>query len=136
MYFEPSEEQIMIRQAARDFAHKELLPGVIERDEQTRAIMIDTEKLRPDSRVGNSVRRKVIDRRCRAALRINEVKLVVRHPGCECPQPTIARNQPNVDCARRIRGIADHNFPDDRPLLEIPDTDAPAQHSFAPALYQ
>jgi alkylation response protein AidB-like acyl-CoA dehydrogenase len=33
MYFELSEEQIMIRQAARDFAHKELLPGVIERDE-------------------------------------------------------------------------------------------------------
>jgi len=33
MYFELSEEQIMIRQAARDFAQKELLPGVIERDE-------------------------------------------------------------------------------------------------------
>src|ERR1700754_234634 len=33
MYFDLSEEQIMIRQAARDFAQKELLPGVIERDE-------------------------------------------------------------------------------------------------------
>ncbi|HEY0246208.1 MAG TPA: acyl-CoA dehydrogenase [Mucilaginibacter sp.] len=33
MNFELSEEQIMIRQAARDFAQKELLPGVIERDE-------------------------------------------------------------------------------------------------------
>ena len=33
MYFEFSEEQLMIRQAARDFAQKELLPGVIERDE-------------------------------------------------------------------------------------------------------
>jgi alkylation response protein AidB-like acyl-CoA dehydrogenase len=36
MYFQLSEEQIMIRQAARDFAHKELLPGVIERDEHQR----------------------------------------------------------------------------------------------------
>lgn len=33
MYFELSEEHLMIQQAARDFAHKELLPGVIERDE-------------------------------------------------------------------------------------------------------
>ena len=33
MYFELTEEQIMIRQAARDFAHAELKPGVIERDE-------------------------------------------------------------------------------------------------------
>jgi alkylation response protein AidB-like acyl-CoA dehydrogenase len=33
MYFELSEEHIMIRQAAHDFAQKELLPGVIERDE-------------------------------------------------------------------------------------------------------
>jgi alkylation response protein AidB-like acyl-CoA dehydrogenase len=33
MNFELSEEQLMIRQAARDFAQTELLPGVIERDE-------------------------------------------------------------------------------------------------------
>ena len=33
MYFELSEEQLMIRQAARDFAQTELKPGVIERDE-------------------------------------------------------------------------------------------------------
>ncbi len=33
MYFELTEEQIMIRQAARDFAQHELKPGVIERDE-------------------------------------------------------------------------------------------------------
>lgn len=33
MYFELSEEQKMIRQAARDFAQNELKPGVIERDE-------------------------------------------------------------------------------------------------------
>jgi alkylation response protein AidB-like acyl-CoA dehydrogenase len=33
MYFELSEEQEMIRQAARDFARNELKPGVIERDE-------------------------------------------------------------------------------------------------------
>lgn len=33
MHFELTEEQIMIRQAARDFAHAELKPGVIERDE-------------------------------------------------------------------------------------------------------
>src|ERR1700727_2489123 len=33
MQFELSEEQKMIRQAARDFAQTELKPGVIERDE-------------------------------------------------------------------------------------------------------
>src|SRR5476651_1078052 len=33
MYFDLSEEHLIIRQAARDFAQKELLPGVIERDE-------------------------------------------------------------------------------------------------------
>jgi len=33
MYFELTDEQVMIRQAARDFAHTELRPGVIERDE-------------------------------------------------------------------------------------------------------
>jgi alkylation response protein AidB-like acyl-CoA dehydrogenase len=33
MYFELTEEQLMIRQAARDFAQTELKPGVIERDE-------------------------------------------------------------------------------------------------------
>lgn len=34
MHFEFSEEQLMIQQAARDFAQNELKPGVIERDEQ------------------------------------------------------------------------------------------------------
>ena len=33
MNFQLSEEQLMIQQAARDFAQNELLPGVIERDE-------------------------------------------------------------------------------------------------------
>ena len=33
MNFELNEEQLMIQQAARDFARTELLPGVIERDE-------------------------------------------------------------------------------------------------------
>ena len=33
MNFELSEEHKMIRDAARDFAQNELLPGVIERDE-------------------------------------------------------------------------------------------------------
>ncbi|RZK71128.1 MAG: acyl-CoA dehydrogenase family protein, partial [Pedobacter sp.] len=33
MQFELTEEQLMIRQAARDFAQNELKPGVIERDE-------------------------------------------------------------------------------------------------------
>ena len=33
MHFELSEEQVMIQQAARDFANQELKPGVIERDE-------------------------------------------------------------------------------------------------------
>src|SRR5690554_2380265 len=34
MNFQLSEEHLMIRQAARDFAQNELLPGVIERDEK------------------------------------------------------------------------------------------------------
>src|SRR3984893_5515592 len=34
MQFQLSEEQLMIRKAARDFAHQECLPGVIERDEK------------------------------------------------------------------------------------------------------
>src|SRR5690606_15171341 len=34
MNFELSEEQISVRQAARDFAQTELLPGVIERDDK------------------------------------------------------------------------------------------------------
>jgi alkylation response protein AidB-like acyl-CoA dehydrogenase len=34
MHFELSEEHLMIRQAARDFARNECLPGVIERDEK------------------------------------------------------------------------------------------------------
>ena len=33
MYFELSEEHLMIQQAARDFANNELKPGIIERDE-------------------------------------------------------------------------------------------------------
>src|ERR1700710_140815 len=36
MYFDLSEEHLMIRQAARDFAQTELKPGVIERDEHQR----------------------------------------------------------------------------------------------------
>jgi alkylation response protein AidB-like acyl-CoA dehydrogenase len=36
MHFDFTEEQKMIRQAARDFARTELLPGVIERDEHQR----------------------------------------------------------------------------------------------------
>ena len=34
MDFTFTEEQLMIRDAARDFARTELLPGVIERDEK------------------------------------------------------------------------------------------------------
>src|ERR1044071_8085020 len=34
MMFELNEEQLMIQKAARDFAHSECLPGVIERDEK------------------------------------------------------------------------------------------------------
>src|SRR5690606_9770667 len=36
MLFQLTEEQRMIREAARDFAQQELRPGVIERDEQQR----------------------------------------------------------------------------------------------------
>ena len=34
MNFELTEEQLAVQAAARDFAQTELLPGVIERDEQ------------------------------------------------------------------------------------------------------
>lgn len=37
MHIELSEEQLMVQKAARDFARNELLPGVIERDEQQKA---------------------------------------------------------------------------------------------------
>ena len=34
MQFQLSEEHLMIKKAARDFAHTECLPGVIERDDK------------------------------------------------------------------------------------------------------
>ena len=36
MDFKLTEEQLMIQQAAKDFAQTELLPGVIERDEHSK----------------------------------------------------------------------------------------------------
>ena len=36
MNFELTEEHLAVQQAARDFAQTELLPGVIERDDQQR----------------------------------------------------------------------------------------------------
>tara|TARA_R110002012_G_scaffold318604_1_gene537357 strand:+ start:54978 stop:56120 length:1143 start_codon:yes stop_codon:yes gene_type:complete len=45
MDFTLSEEQLMIQQAARDFAQNELLPGVIERDEEQRFPKEEIKKL-------------------------------------------------------------------------------------------
>src|SRR5665213_1709502 len=45
MDFSLTEEQIWIRQAARDFAVRECLPGVIERDEQQKFPMEQLLKL-------------------------------------------------------------------------------------------
>jgi alkylation response protein AidB-like acyl-CoA dehydrogenase len=45
MYFEFSEEQLMIRDAARDFANAELKPGVIERDENQKFPLEQVKKL-------------------------------------------------------------------------------------------
>lgn len=45
MYFELSEEQLMIRDAARDFANTELKPGVIERDENQKFPLEQIKKL-------------------------------------------------------------------------------------------
>lgn len=45
MQFEFSEEHLMIRKAARDFARAELLPGVIERDEQQKFPAAQVKKL-------------------------------------------------------------------------------------------
>jgi alkylation response protein AidB-like acyl-CoA dehydrogenase len=49
MHFELTEEQLMIRQAARDFAHTELKPGVIERDEHQK---FPTEQVRKLGELG------------------------------------------------------------------------------------
>ncbi|WP_231426507.1 acyl-CoA dehydrogenase [Pedobacter sp. Leaf250] len=45
MHFELSEEQLMIQQAARDFAQQELKPGVIERDEHQKFPVEQVKKL-------------------------------------------------------------------------------------------
>ena len=45
MDFQLSEEHLMIRQAARDFAQQELLPGVIERDETQKFPLEQVRKL-------------------------------------------------------------------------------------------
>lgn len=45
MYFELSEEQLMIQHAARDFANNELKPGVIERDENQKFPLEQIKKL-------------------------------------------------------------------------------------------
>ena len=45
MNFELSEEQLMIKQAAKDFAVTECLPGVIERDEHQKFPKEQIEKL-------------------------------------------------------------------------------------------
>src|SRR5690348_5169772 len=45
MNFEFTEEQLMIRQAAREFAKNELLPGVIERDEHQKFPAAQIKKL-------------------------------------------------------------------------------------------
>ncbi|WP_372751359.1 acyl-CoA dehydrogenase family protein [Labilibaculum sp.] len=49
MDFEFTEEQLMIRDAARDFAQRELLPGVIERDEKA---MYPTEQVKRLAELG------------------------------------------------------------------------------------
>ncbi len=49
MNFELSEEHLMIQQAARDFAQNELLPGVIERDNEQR---FPTEQVRAMGQLG------------------------------------------------------------------------------------
>src|SRR6187402_2143133 len=45
MQFQLSEEQLMIQQAARDFAQQELKPGVIERDEHQKFPVEQVRKL-------------------------------------------------------------------------------------------
>ncbi|WP_457271465.1 acyl-CoA dehydrogenase family protein [Pedobacter sp. UYEF25] len=45
MHFELTEEQLMVQQAARDFAQQELLPGVIERDEHQKFPTAQIKKL-------------------------------------------------------------------------------------------
>ena len=47
MDFKLTEEQLMIQQAARDFAKMELLPGVIERDEHSK---FPTEEVKKNGR--------------------------------------------------------------------------------------
>ncbi|MHA7129470.1 acyl-CoA dehydrogenase [Algoriphagus namhaensis] len=49
MNFELSEEQLAVRDAAREFAHSELLPGVIERDNEAR---FPTEQIKQMGQLG------------------------------------------------------------------------------------
>jgi len=49
MNFELTEEHLAVQQAARDFAQTELLPGVIERDNEQK---FPAEQIKKDGRVG------------------------------------------------------------------------------------
>lgn len=49
MDFKLTEEQLMIQQAAKDFAQTELAPGVIERDEHS---VFPTEQVKKNGRIG------------------------------------------------------------------------------------
>lgn len=58
MHFELSEEQLMIQQAARDFAQQELKPGVIERDENQKFPSEQVKKLGELGFLGMMVKEK------------------------------------------------------------------------------
>ena len=61
MDFTLTEEQIMIRDAARDFAKTELLPGVIERDEKQQFPTEEVKQLR-NSITSNLLSKKLTKR--------------------------------------------------------------------------
>ncbi len=59
MDFSLSEEQLMIRDAARDFARTELLPGVIERDNLQKFPTEQVKKMGDLGFLGNDGRSKI-----------------------------------------------------------------------------
>src|SRR5271154_5326797 len=92
--------------------------SVVEGNEQTRAVAIDAEKLRPDRRIGNSEGGEVVDRGRDAFFRVEQIQLVVRHAGGKSTLLRVAGNETHVDGAGGTGGVANHNFLRDGSLLE------------------
>src|SRR5215813_7737218 len=98
---------------------------VVERDEEARAGMVDTEKLRPDDgHVGEGEDRKVEHRGRGALCGVKQVELVVVHARREGAVVAIVWDELDIDRAGRMTRITDGDRTRDRALRQIPHTDA------------